>query len=265
MNEVFQRVEARLQTLFEDGAVRLFNLTAAGGSPPEQQLARHLVEAMQNQTLLLEDGVLVAPTQYTLAVNPAFAQDVRANQALLEKLGEGVRVAAIESGLRQPGEPVIEVVADETVSKGHYRIWAVQTEEHADATEGLDFDEELAETPIPSQAFLIVAGSQIYPLEEIVVNIGRRLENQLVIDDPRVSRHHAQMRAIKGRYRLFDLESSGGTFVNDERISEATLHPGDVISLAGYPLVYAQDAVQRSGDTRAFTSDTGTHDTSAQK
>ncbi len=94
---------------------------------------------------------------------------------------------------------------------------------------------------IPENAFLIIEGVKVHPLTEPVVNIGRRLENQLVIDDPRVSRNHAQLRAIKGRFVLFDLNSTGGTFVNGQRTSQTVLYPGDVISLAGVALIFGQD------------------------
>lgn len=40
---------------------------------------------------------------------------------------------------------------------------------------------------------------------------------------------------------IFDLDSSGGTFVNEQRIQQCILYPGDVISLAGLPLVFGQD------------------------
>jgi pSer/pThr/pTyr-binding forkhead associated (FHA) protein len=94
---------------------------------------------------------------------------------------------------------------------------------------------------VPENAFVIVEGVKVYPLNESVINIGRRLENQLVIDDPRVSRNHAQLRAIKGRFVLFDLNSTGGTFVNGQRTSQTVLYPGDVISLAGVALIFGQD------------------------
>ena len=94
---------------------------------------------------------------------------------------------------------------------------------------------------VPENAFLIIEGVKVHPLREAVVNIGRRLENQLVIDDPRVSRNHAQLRAIKGRFVLFDLNSTGGTFVNGQRTSQTVLYPGDVISLAGVALIFGQD------------------------
>jgi pSer/pThr/pTyr-binding forkhead associated (FHA) protein len=94
---------------------------------------------------------------------------------------------------------------------------------------------------LPENAFLIVEGVREFALLEAVINIGRRLDNHLVIEDPRVSRHHAQLRAINGRFVLFDLDSSGGSFVNGQRLSQGILYPGDVISLAGVTLIYGQD------------------------
>ena len=93
---------------------------------------------------------------------------------------------------------------------------------------------------IPENAFLIIEGVKVHPLKESVINIGRRLENHVVIDDPRISRNHAQLRAIKGRFVLFDLNSSGGTYVNGQRIGQGLLYPGDLISLAGVNLVFMQ-------------------------
>ena len=93
---------------------------------------------------------------------------------------------------------------------------------------------------IPEDAFLIVDGIKVFPLTQPLIRIGRRLENNLVLDDPRVSRTHAEMRAINGRYVLFDLDSTGGTFVNGVKITQSVVYPGDVISLAGVSLVYGQ-------------------------
>ena len=94
---------------------------------------------------------------------------------------------------------------------------------------------------IPSNAFFIIEGARFYPLARTVINIGRRLENDLVIDDPRVSRNHAQLRAVEGHYILIDLNSTGGTFVNGTRISETIIYPNDTISLGGVLLIFHQD------------------------
>lgn len=94
---------------------------------------------------------------------------------------------------------------------------------------------------IPPNAFLIIDGVKFYPLVKPVINIGRRLENDLAIDDPRVSRNHAQLRASEGHYVLFDLSSRGGTFVNGNRISQTIIYPNDTISLGGVTLTFHQD------------------------
>jgi hypothetical protein len=108
---------------------------------------------------------------------------------------------------------------------------------------------------LPANAFVIVNGLETFQLTKSVVNIGRRLDNDLVIEDTRISREHAQIRAVKGQYVIFDLNSTGGTFVNSVRISQQPLFPGDVISLSGVPLVYGQDnppAYARTGPVEPF-------------
>ena len=94
---------------------------------------------------------------------------------------------------------------------------------------------------IPPNAFFVIEGTKYYPLARAVVNIGRRLENDLVLDDPRVSRNHAQLQAIEGHYVLFDLSSTGGTFVNGIRITQTIIYPNDTVSLGGVTLTFYQD------------------------
>jgi pSer/pThr/pTyr-binding forkhead associated (FHA) protein len=89
-----------------------------------------------------------------------------------------------------------------------------------------------------------------------IINIGRRPENHLMIDDPRVSRFHAQIRASKGSFILFDLNSTGGTSVNSQPVTQRMLSPGDVISLAGVPLIYSQDTPESdTGATAALPAE----------
>ena len=93
----------------------------------------------------------------------------------------------------------------------------------------------------PPNAFLIV-NSPVFPLDQEVINIGRSLENHLVIDDPSVSRAHAQLIAIKNHFMVFDQNSTGGTFVNGKRISRTVLNSGDIVSLAAVSMLYVEDS-----------------------
>lgn len=97
------------------------------------------------------------------------------------------------------------------------------------------------EKTMPSSAYLIV-NSQVFPLERELVNIGRKLDNHVVIQDSRISRNHAQLRLMNGQFVLLDLNSTGGTFVNEQRITKSVLYSGDTISLAGVQIKFVQDA-----------------------
>lgn len=96
------------------------------------------------------------------------------------------------------------------------------------------------EIPVPENAFLIINGSKAIPLNQAIVTIGRAHDNTLVVDDPRVSRHHLELRAIHDHFVVFDLGSSGGTYVNGQRTNQGMLYPGDMISLAGVNIVFMQ-------------------------
>jgi pSer/pThr/pTyr-binding forkhead associated (FHA) protein len=94
---------------------------------------------------------------------------------------------------------------------------------------------------VPVGAFLVVRGSEHFALDKPVINIGRRLDNHLVLSDPRVSRKHAQIRAKSGQYFVIDLHSSAGTLLNGERVEEAGLKPGDVLTMATVEMIYGED------------------------
>src|SRR5579872_7327224 len=60
-------------------------------------------------------------------------------------------------------------------------------------------------------------------------SIGRSSENQLQIDDTKVSRRHAELVQAGGAWRIRDCGSRGGTFLNNSRIEDAAVVPGDRI------------------------------------
>ena len=94
---------------------------------------------------------------------------------------------------------------------------------------------------LPLNAFFVIEGVRIYPLVKALINIGRGLENDLVLDDMRVSRQHAQLRAVKGQFVLFDLNSTRGTFINGNRIIQAILYPHDTVALGNVILIFNQE------------------------
>ena len=65
---------------------------------------------------------------------------------------------------------------------------------------------------------------------ESELRIGRSEQNDLRLDDASVSRYHAFLRRVDGRYLLSDVGSQNGTFVNGRRVhAPSALQSGDRI------------------------------------
>ena len=72
--------------------------------------------------------------------------------------------------------------------------------------------------------------------------IGRSPEAHMcLVDDRFFSRNHCLLEINPPQSFLRDLGSTNGTFVNGQRASQSVLYPGDVISLAGLPIIFGQD------------------------
>jgi hypothetical protein len=70
---------------------------------------------------------------------------------------------------------------------------------------------------------------QKFDLKE-TLNVGRAPDNQIVVDHPTVSRHHAWIKEDRGEFLVIDVGSGNGTFVNDERVdAPRPLQNGDVL------------------------------------
>ncbi len=63
-------------------------------------------------------------------------------------------------------------------------------------------------------------------------SIGRRSDNDIIIQDASVSNHHARLN-FEENYFLTDLRSSNGTYINGKKIFHVKLVDGDVINFAG--------------------------------
>jgi pSer/pThr/pTyr-binding forkhead associated (FHA) protein len=233
------QLEAKIQKLVEDQLAGILP-----GLKLEDRVIQRLATAVKENIVQQKDDRAIAPNEFTLIV-ATDTSPMWKEQSTVDALKNIITTASRDVGLKFVTQPTINITTDDTFSAEEIKVIATHKLEPVGDTQGMQTslgNEEMegAEN-IPENAFLIVEGVKVHPLNESVVNIGRRLENQLVIDDPRVSRNHAQLRAIKGRFVLFDLNSTGGTFVNGQRTSQTVLYPGDVISLAGVALIFGQD------------------------
>ncbi|NJN24019.1 MAG: FHA domain-containing protein, partial [Acaryochloridaceae cyanobacterium RL_2_7] len=78
--------------------------------------------------------------------------------------------------------------------------------------------------------------------EKDSLTIGRDPRNQTVLDHPLVSRFHARMQLKQGQWQVEDLNSSNGTFVNNQLIAQSQrLSPGDAIRIGPYQFSFNFD------------------------
>ncbi|MGD8176864.1 FHA domain-containing protein [Marinimicrobium sp. ARAG 43.8] len=79
-----------------------------------------------------------------------------------------------------------------------------------------------------------------YELTNEALTIGRSPDNHLVMDDPTVSGHHAVVEATAEGFRIRDLHSTNGVWVNDKRLPEALLGPEVSVRIGTHTVQYTE-------------------------
>jgi hypothetical protein len=207
--------------------------------------ADSLVGAIADQLLAGIEGSLERgePARYgrVLLHNADRTRLLAARPDLAERLGELVHQVALETGV-----PVTTRLSLAIESAGHVPQGTAVVEVSPERFDkGITVaqpagDADALRTVRTLDAFLIVGGKHHFALDRPLTRLGRRLDNDLVLDDPGVSREHAQIRWRFGRFVVIDLNSRGGTFVNGEAVDESVLTAGDVIRLSKVSLIYGE-------------------------
>jgi len=246
MSDRLAKLEAQIEQFVEGTLTRLL-----AGRLQAREVAVRLARAMEDNARPGPHNNRLAPTHYHVRINPEDAGAIRtATPDLTDSLSTELVIFARELGLSLPGQPVIIIEADPTVETHDVIVEAsagrpmAQTRPMAALTRT---------TSNPSKAYLIVNGERHVPLDKAVVTLGRKLDNTIIVDDPRVSRHHAQLRQRYSHWILYDLGSASGTYVNNSRVDECLLQPGDVILLAGVALIYGEEELDHSDDDTGGT------------
>jgi pSer/pThr/pTyr-binding forkhead associated (FHA) protein len=235
MADPLRKIEIQLENLFEKKTGALSAQIAHAG-----KILARMIEALEERTEEGPGGRWIAPNVFRVKLGKRIWQTVSVvpdlKKLLRSKLEEHVSLS--EMILLNPIE--IEFEADPSLRDESIRVQAEilrSDEERTDA-----FPATTAGTIVlPRSAFLIINGRRHYPLNRPVINIGRQLDNHLVLDDALVSRRHAQLRARDGQYLLTDLGSKHGLLVNNTRVREWVLQPGDVFRVGSTELIYSDD------------------------
>jgi len=96
------------------------------------------------------------------------------------------------------------------------------------------------------------------PLDGAQLTIGRKADNDVVVDDPSVSSRHAKITQVQSVFFIEDLGSTNGTTVNDKPVDRRQLKADDRIVVGKHVLVFREDVnpgAEASAPVRAFDSE----------
>ena len=237
---ILQRVEGFLERLFEAPAGRL------GASLQPVSLAKRIERAMDTNKSFGDVGVIV-PNQYVLHLNPTdFASFESYRAALEDDLGHGVLTRARRERYTLVARPRVRLNSDRGVRRGDIRVAARVVDDagerrHREQSAPVTSDtvvlstREDAAPDSARRAYLLVATEGQDPVQfdlgGPLITIGRASDNDVIVDDPMVSRHHCQLKLQHGAYGFVDLGSRNGSMVNGQRVQEVALGPGDIIQV----------------------------------
>jgi hypothetical protein len=208
---------------------------------PISSVAKQIALEVTGTARLDSKGRPYAPDQYTLSIHPDSLQGVNAwSEEMQAKLAFDVENAVRGAHFQFALKPHITLATDPTLGSQDIRVIAWHSTNPLGMQDSIEIQEDDTDRP-PSGAFLIVNGKRHFQMSSPRVTIGRRLDNDLVLDDPHVSRVHVHLVAKHGHYLLEDLDSTAGTRVNGRRVMEHYLKPGDIITIATSELIYGED------------------------
>ncbi len=237
---ILQRVEAFLERLFEAPAGRL------GARLQPVSLAKRIERAMDTTKSFREDGVIV-PNEFDLHLHPAdFASFESYRSALEDDLAHGVLTRARHEHYTLVARPHVRLISDAGVSRGDVRVAAKVVDDGGDrvrpdtpmpvTTDTVVLRSSEAASPESARrAFLLVATdgqpAVQFDLGGPLITVGRASDNDVIVDDPLVSRHHCQLKLQHGAYGFVDLGSRNGSTVNGQPVQEVALGPGDIVRI----------------------------------
>jgi hypothetical protein len=233
------KFESFMENIVEGSVARLFR------SPVQPaEIAKRLERAMEGQQQISVRRIIV-PNVYRAFLHP---QDMTAFEPIRgdveREMANYLTDLAQERGFSMLEHPQVTLASESSVSR---RAILVEAEIVAAPAQDTASQTQIFQAqPQPqsqTRARLLLAmptGTHTIPLDSTLLTVGRGLNNDIILEDTRVSRHHAQLRYRSRRFWVADLGSTNGTFVNGERITERALRTGDILSLGGLELTYKE-------------------------
>lgn len=252
---VMTRFEAMMQGIVEGSFGKIFRSRL---QPVE--LSNKLVRAME-ANLQLGPERRIAPNVYTVRLSQRdYDYFTKFQTSLKQQLGSALVSVARERGYMLTSWPQITFEQDTALGTGETHILADVVDARVagnNANGPIDETRSMS----PQEASALVANAQaaqraepmppawltLYrpsrgtpmPLGNPVIHIGRHLTNDVVVNDKRVSRHHAEIRFEHGQFVLYDLGSTNGVGINGVMTHQPVpLKNNDIVTVGSHEFVF---------------------------
>jgi hypothetical protein len=231
---VLQRFERRIEEMINRPFAKAFK---AEVQPVE--VASALQRECDDRAAIVARGRTMVPNAFTVTLSPHDFERLEVYQeALSGELADMVREHAEEQRYAFIGPVTVEFDRDEELSTGRFQVRSAAV---AGATARADDTLSVGGTDLP----WVEVGSTTYALSRPTTHIGRGTEADLRIDDPGISRRHAELRRSGGDVTVVDLGSTNGVVVDGERVEQARLRDGSRVVLGSTTLVFHEGGSRR--------------------
>lgn len=238
------RFEEFIEELLEGSLVQLMR------SPVQPaEIAKRLERAME-MGQRAGVGQILVPTRYLVYLHPDdYASLAPARGALEREMARFIIERVRERGFSLLARPQVSLAPQPGTRRRRVKVEAELADTVVDEEETAELDWTPAMELQPGgrvlpKAFLAFSfgDGQVHRvwLERPQITLGRARDNDVILEDPRVSRNHARIVLRYGQFLLQDLGSTYGTQVNGRPVQECILRPGDCLTLGGVELVYEE-------------------------
>lgn len=239
---VLQRFENRLEQLVSGAFARAFRSAV---QPVE--VAAALQREVDNSAQILSRNRRLVPNNFHVELSAADHERLAPySTTLADELSEMLREHAHEQSYVFTGPVSITFDKTDELSTGRFRVRSAALAKVTPSA-----DHAVTDTAVRRASVVLEVNGMKHPLEPPGIVIGRGSEADLRIDDPGVSRRHAEIRVSAGgkapQVSAVDLGSTNGMLVNGQRLEQATLDDGATVKIGNTTLTVRFIAQREDG------------------
>jgi hypothetical protein len=254
---VLRNIESKLESLFEGVFGRAFRTNV---QPVE--LARKLVKEMDDHRNVSVSRVYV-PNEYTIFLSPQDREQFSSyERQLRDELGDYLAEHARRESYVLLSPPSVELETDEDLDVGVFGIATRMVQPNGRPAEGPPTDAEPNATmvykpaaPVPQateaaspvdlgiqrEVAVLTWDGKRHQIAKRRVVLGRSRDADVQVNDPNVSRRHAELRQEGATYWLVDLDSTNGVEVRGKRVKRLKLEDGTRFTIGSTEITFARE------------------------